>query len=183
MAAPLAEQLAQAFRLHEKGRLAECAERVRKLLKQAPSLAGAHYLAGLVALDRGKPQQAAKHFSDAARFGPESASLAQARGVTALRCGQPCEAASFLAEALRLAPDHAPTQLLLAEARLAAGDEAAASQAVEAVLAASLDNADAFHLSGVIARRQGRLADAIADFERALLLKPGWIEAMSNLGG
>src|SRR3954471_23418313 len=100
MAAPLAEQLAQAFRLHEKGRLAECAERVRKLLKQAPELAGAHYLAGLVALDRGKPQQALKHFSDAARCGPESAALHQARGVAELRCGQAAAAADCFAQAL-----------------------------------------------------------------------------------
>jgi predicted TPR repeat methyltransferase len=183
VAAPLAEQLAAAFRLHEKGRLAESAERVRKLLKQAPELAGAHYLAGLIALDRGRPPQALKHFVDAARFGPESAALQQARGIAELRCGHAAAAAGCFARALELAPGHAPTQLLLAEAQLAAGDESAASRAVAAALADSPENPDAFHLSGTIASRQGRLDDAIADLERALVLRPGWVEAMTNLGG
>src|SRR6185312_17349551 len=80
-------------------------------------------------------------------------------------------------------PGHAPTQLLLAEAQLAAGDESAASRAVAAALADSPENPDAFHLSGTIASRQGRLDDAIADLERALVLRPGWVEAMTNLGG
>ena len=183
MSAPLAEQLAAAFRLHEKGRLAESAERLRKLLKQAPELAGAHYLAGLIALDRARPQQALKHFGDAARFGPDSAALQQARGVAELRAGHSAAAARSFARALELAPGHAPTLLLLAEAQLAAGDERAASQAVEAALAVSRENPEAFHLSGIIASRQSRLDDAIADFERALILRPGWVEAMTNLGG
>jgi predicted TPR repeat methyltransferase len=179
----LADRLAAGFRLHEAGRLAEAAEIARKLVKQAPELAGAHYLAGLVALDRGKPAQAAKHLATAARLGPESAALHQARGVAELRGGHPAQAVTAFEAAVSLAPGHAPTALLLAEARLANGDEDAALTTIDEVLAGEPAQPDAQEMRGTILRHQGRLAESIAAFEQALATRPAFVSALSNLGG
>src|SRR5258706_13353745 len=73
-----ADALAQAFQLHAAGRLDDAAAHAAALLRRQPTLAGAHYLLGLIAHSRGEARRAIDHLLQAAKHGPASASLSLA---------------------------------------------------------------------------------------------------------
>lgn len=63
-----------------------------------------------------------------------------------------------------------------------AGSLEAADEIYEQVLAADPDNADALHLSGLVAVARGNPEEGIARIRRALALAPDMVEAWRNLG-
>src|SRR2546425_5090495 len=81
-----------------------------------------------------------------------------------------------------MSEDKASELLEEAERRLHAGDYAAAEQASRQVLEAAPDSAVARSKLGVALAQQGRLDGAIAEFSKALSLRPTYAPADSNLG-
>ena len=75
-------------------------------------------------------------------------------------------------------------QRLLATAQLQhrAGELAQAEACYLTLLGSLPDNADLWHLAGVLAFQQGRIAPAIERYEKAIALKPGFGQALNNLG-
>src|SRR2546426_10443556 len=81
-----------------------------------------------------------------------------------------------------MSEDKASELLEEAERRLHAGDYAAAEQASRQVLEAAPDSPVARSKLGVALAQQGRLDEAIAEFSKALSLRPTYAPAYSNLG-
>ena len=74
-----------------------------------------------------------------------------------------------------------PSRLQAGAQAFGAGDFTRANESVEAVLLTAPGNPDALHLRGLIACRQGRAADGVADLAEAILAAPNHAELRWNL--
>lgn len=83
--------------------------------------------------------------------------------------------------ALRAYPDLPPLLALAASIHLQLGDAAAAIRDYEALVAATPDDAEAWHAFGHALRAVGRQSEAVAAYRRATALKPGFGEAYWSL--
>ena len=93
-----------AFAAYQAGRGAEAAAIGRAVLARNPRDAGAHYVCGLVAADRGALDQARRAFETAVALAPEKASLHITLGNLALRQGDNGAAERSFRAALARAP-------------------------------------------------------------------------------
>ena len=93
-----------AFAAYEAGRGAEAEAIGRAVLARDPRDAGAHYVCGLVAADRGALDRARRAFESAAALAPDKASLHVTLGNLALRQGDDRAAERAFRAALAQAP-------------------------------------------------------------------------------
>ena len=93
-----------AFAAYRAGRGAEAEAIGRAVLARDPRDAGAHYVCGLVAADRGAHERARHAFETAAALAPDKASLHVTLGTHALRQGDDAAAEGAFRQALALAP-------------------------------------------------------------------------------
>ena len=177
-----ADALAFAFRLHDAGQLDEAAALASDLLRRQPKLAGAHYLAGLIALQRGAAPRALDHLVQAERHGPPSPSLSLALARAHAATGARDAAIAHYQAAVRGAPDVAEARFGLGVALLQAGRFLEALVELERDVALRPEHAEGFNNLGSVLRELGRLPEAIAAFEQAVRLRPDYSRALSNLG-
>jgi predicted TPR repeat methyltransferase len=177
-----ADALAFAFRLHDSGQLDEAERIASDLLRRQPTLAGAHYLAGLIALRRGAAARALDHLVQAERHGPPSPSLSLALARAHAATGARDAAIAHYRAAVRGAPDIAEARFGLGVAVLPAGRLLEALAELERDVALRPDHAEGFNNLGSVLRELGRLPEAIAAFEQAVRLRPDYARALSNLG-
>ena len=120
-------QLARAFESFEAGRVKAAGSLARKLIKQSPALAGAHYLLGLCTHADGEFTASRYHLKEAERLGPDTPALRLAIGRTELALGHLDEAILALTQATEAAPTAAAAQaeLGLALMRAARAQDAA----------------------------------------------------------
>lgn len=107
------------------------------------------------------------------------AQFAHAIALHRLERGQEALAAIHLA--LRALPGLAAFLMLEAAIHMQLGDAAAAIRAYQAVLAATPDDAEAWHAFGHALRAVGRQDEAVAAYRRAVALRPGYGEAYWSL--
>lgn len=176
------DALAFAFRLHAAGRLDEAAGLASDLLRRQPTLAGAHYLIGLIALSRGEAARALDHLGQAERHGPASASLSLALARAHAAAGERERAIVHYQNAVRGAPEVAEARFGLGVALLQTGRFLEALGELERNVALRPDHAEGFNNLGSVLRELGRLPEAIAAFEQAVRLRPDYPRALSNLG-
>jgi predicted TPR repeat methyltransferase len=177
-----ADALGAAFQLHAAGRLDDAAAAATALLRRHPTLAGAHYLLGLIAHRRGEPARALAHLNEAARHGPASPSLSLALARAHAAAGARDAAISHYQAAVAGAPDVAEARFGLGAALLQAGRFLEALAEFERNVALRPDHAEGFNNLGSTLRDLGRLSEAIAAFEQAVRLRPDYPRALSNLG-
>ena len=96
-----------AFAAYRAGRAGEAEAIGRAILARDPEDAGAHYVCGLVAADRGALASARQAFESAVALAPDKASLHTTLGTLALRQGDDTAAARAFRAALALAPGSA----------------------------------------------------------------------------
>ncbi len=118
-----------AFAAYRAGRAGEAEAIGRAILARDPRDAGAHYVCGLVAADRGALESARQAFENAVALAPDKASLHTTLGNLALRQGDDSAAERAFRTALALAPGAvaAHTNLGLALKRQGRLEEAVAS--------------------------------------------------------
>ncbi|MGP3697024.1 sulfotransferase [Rhodobacter sp. NSM] len=204
--AQLPRLLSEALRLHEAGRLAEAEERYRAVLAVAPEEAAANFhLARLLAtrrapeaLDRfeaavrARPQEPAgwqAWTAATAGFGDQSA---RSRVLAAARAARlPAPLLHEIEARLSGRPPKpvtqprigraAPTEIKALLADYRAGKMAAAERRAVAILAAAPDCALAADVLGSARMAQGQAATALAAFQRATSLEPGWPDGHLHL--
>ncbi len=93
-----------AFAAYRAGKGTEAEAIGRAVLARDPRDAGAHYVCGLVAADRGALERARRAFETAAALAPDKASLHVTLGTHALRQGDDAAAEGAFRQALALAP-------------------------------------------------------------------------------
>lgn len=162
--------LVEAFLAYERGDFARAAKIARAVAAKPDMRAGAHYLLGLVALERDRPAEALKSLEQAARTGPTSPALDLAVARACLALGDHGAAIERFEAVLDAAPQMADAAFGLARARLGLGDDAGAVAALERALALRpRDVAGWLELAGCL-RALARFEAAHEAAERAVRL-------------
>ena len=98
---------AEALRQHQLGRMFDAEALGRAALSRDPSHAGALHLLGVIAMQRGLPEEAVGHFGKAAEIRPDIAIGHHSLGRALAAAGRRDAAAGAIERALALAPDFA----------------------------------------------------------------------------
>ena len=177
----------------------EAAESFRRALAKRPYVPAAVRLGETLADDQ-RLEEARDALRGAQDSGPNEAAAAYGLGRVLLDLGDTGEAVSFLERAVALAPDSGAARYALASALRVAGDQDTADRILRTVGAANnakpaLDDpllarvrelaADEHHFLnlGKSLEAEGKVADAVAAYERALAINPRMASAHANLVG
>ncbi len=98
-------RFARAVLLNDRGELAEASEQLSALIQQRTNDWQAHDLLGLVLARLGRPKEAVRYFSDAARIDPSNAVVHSHFALALVQSGRTKEAVPQYQEVLRLSPD------------------------------------------------------------------------------
>jgi tetratricopeptide (TPR) repeat protein len=165
-------RLAQAFRLHQDGRLSEAEEAYSAYLADHPTDPAALNNAGALALQTGRAKVAVRRFEQLAAVLPAEAPARSNLGFALLSAGRPVDAIFHLERAIQLNPDFAQAYNNLGIALERVSRRREALQAFERALAKDPSHADAAANLGDLRNRSGDTAGARAAFERALAIDP-----------
>ena len=175
-------EFAKAAEHHRRGDLPEAERVCGRVLELAPQHFGAHYLLGIIALQRGAFEQAERSIGLAIAINPNVAPAHRHHGTALAQLGRFEKAFASFSKAIALKTDDAE----------AFGQRANALQELERFEEAVRDydravalRADAFPVynnRGLALSRLDRLDEALASIDRAIALKPDYAAAHKNRG-
>ena len=110
-----AAELLMALEHHKAGRLRRAEAHYRQVLRKVPKHPDALHLLGVIALDRGRPEQAIELIRKALAVQPNLAQAYSNLGNALLACGRRAEAIANYRRAIDLEPHFAVAQITLAE--------------------------------------------------------------------
>ena len=172
----------QAVRIHQQGDFAGAEALYRQILDADPSLFGPHYYLGLMRMQQGRNEDAARFLQDALRISPDNASARYSLGIALMNLKQADQAlAAFDAVMTTGAQDprlfnHRGVALW----NLKRPAEALAS--FERALALEPQSAESWGNRGLALRDLGRHAEALASFDRVLAIAPQSAAAWNSRG-
>jgi len=174
--------LAEAFALHQAGRLAEAEQAYNRILATQPDHFDSLHLLGIVFHQRGDHAQALRHIDRALKINPNNIPALNNRGIALRELKRFAEALASYDRALELWPGYAEALLGRASAlkELKRFEEALASY--DRALSIRPDLADAHTNRGNVLHALERFDDALASYDRALALRPDSAEANTNRG-
>lgn len=156
---------------------------VSRALERVPQSATAHALAGKVHVALSDPESALDHFNLALHFNPDDWDTARVRSQLLESMGEAGRAISGIEAFVEGHPLHADAMSFLARLHYGAGRYEQALHCLTRVLECSPDDVDALNLYGLIqARELGRLRDGELALYKAVQLRSGNLDALSNLG-
>jgi tetratricopeptide (TPR) repeat protein len=174
------QQLERARALHQQGMLAEAGTMYRKILRRKPDNFEALHLAGVLALQTGRPAEGVELIGKALRLGAGSAAVHCDLGAGLRALQRPAEALASYDRAIALRPDHAEAHYHRAGVLAQLGRHAEAVASYDQAIALRPDYAEAYSNRGVVLANLQRQADALASFDRAIALRPGYARAHYN---
>jgi protein O-mannosyl-transferase len=142
----------------------------------------ANYNYGVVLLDAGRADEAARYLERATRLKPGHAEAHNSLGNAWLELGRFAEAEARYAEAVRLRPDFARAWFNYGLARFRQGDAAGAIERFERALQLQPDFADVHNSLGNVFFQRDDPARAIPHYRQALRLDPTLADAHYNCG-
>lgn len=142
---------------------------------------GAVRLLADIGLRQGRFAAVAELLARVCGMAPEFAPARFAYAIALHRLERAEAALAAITVALRAHPDLPPFLALAASIHLQLGDAAAAIRVYEMLVAATPDDAEAWHAFGHALRAVGRQAEAVAAYRRAIALEPGFGEAYWSL--
>jgi len=154
----------------------------RRALAVTGGSATIHYKLGLALFEKGKLDEAYRHFQRSLAIAPGSPQALAALGVVCNRRGEVAQAIRWLEEALAKNPADADWHYQLGTALDKRGRHDEAVAEYERALAINPTLVDAHLGIGVILARKGRLGEAMARFSRALAIDATSAPALYNLG-
>lgn len=128
---------------------------------------------GQSALERGQWDAAHDLLAEAVESCPVDVDARRLYAEALRQLGRSAEAIAQLDHALRLSPDDVPLLVRAGQMRLDAGDLEFARRASNRAIDLDPRHEGAWALRGEVHRRDGDLAQALADFQRALACAPG----------
>lgn len=174
--------LQRAFAQLQAGAAADAARTLAGLGPGAGRHPDALYLAALVAEQLGQSAEARRCYDLALAAAPRNAAMWNGYGNFLSKAGEPEAAMAAWHQAVASAPALTEAWLNLANAAIAREDWPLARRAVDTALALAPQDARALSARGLLAQREGRLADAIAAYRSALSINPGDRITRHNLG-
>jgi tetratricopeptide (TPR) repeat protein len=174
--------LAEAFALHQAGRLAEAEKAYNQILATHPDNFDSLHLLGIVFHQRGDHAQALRHIDRALKISPNNIPALNNRGIALRELKRFEEALASYDRALALWPDYADALLGRGSALKALNRFEAALASYDRAVAIRPDLADAHANRGNVLHALERFEDALASYDRALALRPDQAEAHANRG-
>ncbi len=181
------DELANAFARHQKGDLAAAHSLYRKVIKAQPGNADAHYLLGMLCLERNAAGDAAKHLTRAIRLAETAGRRPDhgwrlACGAALQRLAKHEEALAEFNTVLREAPGNVDALFCRGTVLHDFGRLDAAIESYESVLRMVPRHAEAANNLGTVYRSIGQPGWAIRAFRQAVAAKPDYAQALGNLG-
>ena len=174
--------LAEAFALHQAGRLAEAEKTYNQILATQPDHFDSLHLLGIVMHQRGDHAQALRHIDRALKISPNNIPALNNRGIALRELKRFEEALASYDRALELWPGYAEALLGRGSAlkELQRFEEALASYDRALMLRPGLAETHADR--GNVLHALERFEEALASYDRALALRPDLAEAHANRG-
>ncbi|MBA3271497.1 MAG: tetratricopeptide repeat protein [Acidobacteria bacterium] len=174
--------------LQESGRPAEAIDRYKRALALDPNYAPAMNNLGTALRAAGRAGEAVTVYDQALAKGSDRATIRLNRGHALLAAGRIEEAIGSLREAVALDPEMEAATTSLANAlydqgtsALEAGALAAATGALREAIRIKPDYAEAHNNLGIALASDGKINEAIVEWEAALRIKPDFADAARNL--
>ncbi len=174
-------RLDRATNLHGAGDLKTAERLYREVLEVEPDNAQARHLLGVLALQRGRPDDAVERIRAAIEIGPAEAAWHYNLGNALQRLGRPGEAVASYREAVGLAPEWPAAWNNLGVALQHQGRFDEAADAFERAWRIDPDSQDALANLGTVRQRQGRFEEAIACLRGAVEIAPQRSDLHYNL--
>lgn len=175
------EVLATARRLQGARHFDDARRACQLVLKISPDNHKARQRLGLIATAEDKLDEAAVHFAEAMALAPQDAYSVRLLGRTLRQQGDVAGAERLLDQALRRLPPDAGILLEKARCRIDNNAHAEALPYLEQAVRLAPAYAEVHSFLGLVRRRIGDKAGAVAEFESALALDPTDVMAMNGL--
>jgi tetratricopeptide (TPR) repeat protein len=174
--------LADAFALHQQGKLAEAETQYRAILADAPDHAGTHHLLGLVLHQLGRHEAALQSIRRAIELNGADPNYHNNLGAVFRALQRFDDAAACYRRALALKPDFAAALNNLGLVLQQQGQLDAAQIALEQALQITPDDADALFNLGNVLTGRGETQKAVDHYLKAVAKAPHFAVAYNNLG-
>lgn len=178
----IGEAFAGAMKAYEDGKANEARRLARQMVEAKPGFGGAHYLLGLLALDRGDGRRAAEHLARAIAITPDQPALHLAMGRALEQSGSMNSAILHYRTVLARVPGHAEANARLGELLRRSGKSGEAIALCRRAVAANPADAAAHNSLGALLLETGQPGEAVPCLRRALDLRPDWPAALNNFG-
>jgi len=169
--APLRVRLAGLYR--EAGQLDEAWSLAREALRRDPAVRGAYAVLMRIALERGQLDLAELVAVRARKLDPDDPEVAYLLGAVQERRGDEAAALAQYRRALARHPEHLPSRYRLLELMVAARSWEGAAEQARAILQRNPGDARVHLALGIALRNQGKVDEALAEYERAEALAGG----------
>ncbi len=173
--------LRSAIAAHKEGRIDEAETGYRQVLESDPGSAEAHFMLGLVHLQRNRLPEARNALAQAIAIDPGDPRYHNNLGKALMGLARPQEALTAFEAAIARHPGFENAHLGRGAALLALNRLSEAAEAFEALLARHPGHADALTSLGALLIRQNRNAEAAAALRRGLERHPREPRLLSNL--
>jgi tetratricopeptide (TPR) repeat protein len=162
------------------GKSEEAIRHYSEAVRVSPDFARAHYQLGMALAATDRTAEAIKHYSEALRLRPDSLVVHNDLGVALFREGNINESIAHFQEALRIMPEYADARNNL---KMALEAKAKIPEAVEKFKDSLKVNQDpALHYKlGNMYQKNGKLNEAIEQYQKALSIQPGFTQALKDL--
>jgi tetratricopeptide (TPR) repeat protein len=177
----LSEDLAPAVAAHQAGRIDEAEEAYRRVLADQPRSAEAHFLLGVVHLQKNQLSDALNSLREAIEIDPRDARYHNNLGKALMGLARPQEALEAFESALALVPEFENARFGRAAALLALNRFSEAEKDFQAILARRPGHAEALVNMSVLLIKQNRNAEAADLLQRGLAHHPQDPRLLSNL--
>ncbi len=176
------EVLAEAFRLHQAGSLAEAERRYHEVLAVQSDNADGLHLLGLIAYQQGRFELAIDRISKAVAARPDFPDAYSNLGNVLKDHGRLDDAVACYKRAVDLRPDFAEAHAFLGNALRDQNRLEDSVASCRRALELKPDYLEALANLGNALLLQGRLDEAAASYERALVQQPDYPQVLANLG-
>ncbi len=164
------------------GRLQEAVAEYEQAVRINPGFAEAYVNMGSAFLQMGRPQEAIGQYEAALRINPDYPEAHNNLGAIFQRQGKLLEAVAEYEQAVRINPGFAEAYVIWAAHSFKWEDRRRPSDNTRAALRSTPIIPAAHSDLGAIYQRQGKLLEAVAQYEQAVRSKPDYVEAHFNLG-
>jgi tetratricopeptide (TPR) repeat protein len=173
---------AKAAEYQRSGNLSAAEHACRRTLELAPRHFGAHYLLGIIALQRREFAEAETRIALALAIDPNVASARRHHGAVLMQLGRIDDALASFTKAIALKPDDADSLQLRAVALHQLGRFEDALSDYDRAIALRPDMSAVQNNRGIALHRLGRLDQALASIDRAISLDPSYAAAHKTRG-
>jgi tetratricopeptide (TPR) repeat protein len=140
------------------------------------------FLKGNSALTQNNYAEAIRFYNEALEKNPEFPDAYLNKGIALLKLNQVKDAHDILTEAIRLDPTLVQANLVRSETSLRLGDLQAAEEDLAAINKVYKDSTRYFLIHGNLMQARSKEAEALSDYDRALILHGDNVEALVNRG-